>query len=72
MRTSPLPKIDELPPTIGVGLANQYLGIGRSKGYELLRAGRYPVRTLQVGERYRVITSDLRRALGMEGPPPAL
>lgn len=64
MRTSLLP-ITELPPTIGIGLANQYLGIGRSKGYELVRAGQYPVRVLQVGDRYRVVTSDLRRVLGL-------
>ncbi len=39
------------------------LGIGRTKAYQLVRAGEWPTKVLRLGSRYRVVTADLRRLL---------
>ncbi|OEV30449.1 hypothetical protein AN219_10635 [Streptomyces nanshensis] len=55
----------ELPATVDLETANRALGLGRSKGYELARRGRYPCRVLRLGNAYRVVTADLRSLLGL-------
>lgn len=52
-----------LPPTVGVPEACNMLGISRAHGYALAARGEFPVRTLKVGGRYRVITASLIRVL---------
>jgi hypothetical protein len=39
--------------------------IGRSAGYDLVARGEFPCRVITVGNRYRVVTADLRRVLGL-------
>ncbi|MEE1786987.1 hypothetical protein PUR71_29380 [Streptomyces sp. SP17BM10] len=55
-----------LPVAIDLDTANRALGIGRSTGYGLAKAGEYPVRVLRLGSTYRVVTSELLKLLGME------
>jgi excisionase family DNA binding protein len=54
-----------LEPTIDVERAASLLGIGRTKAYELARAGRFPVPLLACGRRYRVPSAPLLDALGL-------
>ncbi|WP_259465153.1 helix-turn-helix domain-containing protein [Streptomyces sp. TLI_171] len=63
--------VDELlalPAAIDLDTANSALGIGRSTGYGLAKAGQYPVAVLRLGNAYRVVTSDLLRLLQVERP----
>ncbi|WP_326594848.1 integrase [Streptomyces sp. NBC_01803] len=55
-----------LPPAIDLETANRALALSRSTGYDLARRGDYPCRVLRLGRSYRVITTDLRRLLGVE------
>ncbi|MDH6577555.1 hypothetical protein [Kitasatospora sp. MAP5-34] len=55
-----------LPAAIDLDTANRAIGLGRSKGYELARRDLYPCRVLRLGKKYRVITADLLRLLGIE------
>ncbi|MFI6153981.1 hypothetical protein ACIBCA_14950 [Kitasatospora sp. NPDC051170] len=55
-----------LPAAIDLDTANRAIGLGRSKGYELASLGAYPCRVLRLGKKYRVITADLLRLLGIE------
>jgi hypothetical protein len=54
-----------LPPAVPLEIGNRALDIGRTKGYELARRGEYPCKLLRVGSKYRVITADLWRLLGV-------
>lgn len=66
--TTVAPTLDELrlwPPTCDPPAASAALGISRSYGYELIKRGEFPVRTLQVGGKTRVLTADLMRVLGI-------
>jgi predicted DNA-binding transcriptional regulator AlpA len=58
-----LEEIRNWPPTIDVTTAARVLGISRSSAYELVKVGQFPVRTLRVGSRVRVLTHDLVRVL---------
>jgi len=55
----------DLPATVGPLVAFRALGIGRTKGYELIRTGAFPVRILRIGNSDRVITADLLELLGV-------
>lgn len=59
-------KVALLPVTIDVVTAGAMLNLGRTVSYELAREGRFPVRVLRIGSRYRVVTAELRRLLGIE------
>jgi hypothetical protein len=56
-----------LPPTIDLMTAARALGIGRTKAYQLARAGEFPCRIIRIGDLYRVATADLIRLLGSAG-----
>ena len=56
-----------LGTTIDVETAGAILGIGRSKSYELAKAGEFPVRVLRIGRRYLVPTPALLDLLGIDG-----
>lgn len=58
-------ELDRLPPVVDLATAGRALGIGRTKAYELARAGRFPCPVLQLGNSYRVPTAFLRELLGL-------
>lgn len=51
--------------TVDLETGNRAFGIRRSLGYKLAREGRYPCRVIRAGSAYRVVTADMRRALGV-------
>ncbi|MFU0240481.1 helix-turn-helix transcriptional regulator [Streptomyces scabiei] len=55
----------DLPPVVDVETASRALGISRSHGYNLARADQFPCRVVRAGRSFRVVTSDLRRVLGV-------
>lgn len=59
-----LQELDELPPTIDLPTAARYLGIGATTAYQMNAAGEFPVKTLRLGRKVRVVTADLKRLLG--------
>lgn len=62
MSAPPAPTLDEIrgwPATIPVPRACTVLGISRSHGYELIKVGEFPFRTLQLRGRCVVITSSI-------------
>lgn len=59
-----LQELDELPPTIDLPTAARYLGVSKTTAYELHAAGEFPVKTLRLGRKIRVVSSDLRQLLG--------
>jgi hypothetical protein len=58
---------EALPPVFPVLTASKVLGIGKNQTYELIRAGRYPVRVMEISGRYRVSRYDLLAYLGAPG-----
>lgn len=63
------PTLDEIrawPATVDVGAAAVAFGISRSHAYELVRTKQFPARTIQMGERLRVVTASIVRALSEE------
>jgi predicted site-specific integrase-resolvase len=42
------------------------LGISVTTAYDRIRRGAFPVKVIKVGRRYRVVTADLRRLLGLD------
>jgi predicted DNA-binding transcriptional regulator AlpA len=59
--------VRNLGATIDVETAGAILGIGRSKSYELAKAGDFPVRVLRIGRRYLVPTSPILALLEVDG-----
>jgi predicted DNA-binding transcriptional regulator AlpA len=55
-----------LPATVDVPTAARALNIGRTLAYQLVRTGEFPLPVLRLGSRYRVVTSSLLAALGIE------
>jgi len=47
-------RVRRLGLTTDVETAGAVLGIGRSKAYELAKAGQFPVKVLRIGRRYLV------------------
>lgn len=48
-----------------IGTACRALGISKSSGYSLARAGEFPTRVIRIGARYSVPTADLLDLLGI-------
>ncbi|NJP27203.1 helix-turn-helix domain-containing protein [Microbispora sp. SCL1-1] len=63
MKDITLRDLQDLPPTLDLMTAARILGIGRTKAYELAKKDQFPVRTIRIGDLYRVSTSDLLRLL---------
>lgn len=58
-----------LPAVIDLETAGRALGIGRTKSFELARAGQWPTPLLTLGgSTYRVPTEHLLRLLGISDP----
>jgi hypothetical protein len=55
----------QLPAVVKLDLSSRALGMGRTKGQQMAREGRYPVRVLRHGDRYMVSTADLLAYLGI-------
>jgi hypothetical protein len=59
--------VRKLPATVDIETAGAVLGIGRSKSYELAKAGEFPVKVLHIGRRYLVPTNLILKLLGIDG-----
>lgn len=59
-----LAELGELPAVVDVVTAGKALGLGRTKSYQLARAGEFPCRVLRVGKTYLVPTAELLTLLG--------
>ncbi|MEU5030201.1 hypothetical protein [Streptomyces milbemycinicus] len=55
-----------LPVRVDLNTANRALCLGRTKGFQLARAGQYPVPVKKIGQAYRVNRADLLRELGCD------
>ncbi|WP_091449738.1 helix-turn-helix transcriptional regulator [Actinokineospora iranica] len=51
------------PATVSIPIAAAAFGLSRSHAYELVNRGEFPARVIQVGQRYRVVTASVLRAL---------
>ena len=54
-----------LPSVVDLTTAGRAFGIGRTKAFELARAGEFPVRVLRVGQKFRVPKAAILEALGV-------
>ena len=58
-----------LPVSVDIETAGKALGLGRTSTYDLAKRGKFPVRVLRLGNRYRVPRADLLRELGEVDAP---
>lgn len=70
MNSVTLAEIRAWPATVGVEQAARALGVSRSHAYDLITRGEFPVRVVQVGHRYRVVTADLVQLLSARQETP--
>jgi predicted DNA-binding transcriptional regulator AlpA len=54
-----LAQIKRWPPAVNVEDAARALGISRATAYLALAEGRFPVKTVIVGRRIKIVTADL-------------
>ena len=68
-----LAEIAGLPAVTDLVTAGRALGIGRTRAYELARAGQFPCPVIRAGGTWRVPTAGLLALLGLpvSGPPPS-
>lgn len=59
-------ELEALPAAVDLVTGGKAFGIGRTKSYQLARAGQFPVPVLRLGEVYRVRTADILAMLGIE------
>jgi hypothetical protein len=55
-----------LPVSVDLTTAARAFGLGRTKAFELAKAGQFPCRVLRVGLKYRVPRSAIFEALGVD------
>jgi hypothetical protein len=55
-----------LPVSVDLTTAGRAFGLGRTRSYELARAGQFPCRVIPVGRKFRVPRSALLEALGIK------
>ncbi|MFJ3902140.1 helix-turn-helix domain-containing protein [Streptomyces sp. NPDC090025] len=67
--TLTFPEVFQLPITTNVHTAAKALGICTSTAYRLIRKGTFPCPVMRVGWQYRIPTTSLMRALGIEEQP---
>lgn len=65
-----LAEIGGLPVVTDLVTAGRALGMGRTKAYELARAGQFPCPVIRVGKSYLVPTAGLLALLGLPIPTP--
>jgi hypothetical protein len=61
-----LDELLSLPVSVDLTTAGRAFGIGRTKSFELVRQGRFPVKVISVGAKYRVTRSAIFEALGLD------
>ncbi|EFC82856.1 hypothetical protein [Parafrankia sp. EUN1f] len=66
-----LDEIRALPPVIDLPTAARAFKIGRTLAYSLARTGDFPCPVQRYGRLYRVLTVDVREALGLTDDIPA-
>jgi hypothetical protein len=66
-----LAEIAELPAVTDLVTAGRALGVGRTRAYELARAGRFPCPVIRSGRIWVVPTAGLLAVLGLPVPSPA-
>ncbi|WP_181792875.1 helix-turn-helix domain-containing protein [Streptomyces sp. WELS2] len=59
----------DLPVAVDLRTAARALGIGSTTAYRLIREHEFPCPVLRIGRRYRIPTTELMRALGIEDRP---
>ena len=64
-RALTLAEIAELPAVTDLVTAGRALGLGRTKAYELARAGQFPCPVIRAGSAWRVPTAGLLAILGL-------
>lgn len=62
-----LAQVRKLPAAVDVGTAARALGVSRSSAYQSIADGTFPVATIRVSRRLRVLTADLVRVLEGNG-----
>lgn len=65
------PELLALPVTVDMETAGRAFGMGRTKAYEMARAGTFPCQVLPLGRRIVVTKSALLEALGIPWTPRA-
>jgi hypothetical protein len=58
-------EIRALPASVPFPLACRALNIGRTLGYELAKAGEFPVKVIPVGKKFKVPRSAIFKELGI-------
>jgi predicted DNA-binding transcriptional regulator AlpA len=66
-----LTEIARLPAVTDLVTAGKALGLGRTKAYELARAGQFPCPVIRVSRTWIVPTAGLLALLGLPVPGPA-
>ncbi|MFJ6664246.1 helix-turn-helix domain-containing protein [Streptomyces sp. NPDC091383] len=59
----------DLPVAVDLRTAARALGIGSTTAYRLIGKDEFPCPILRVGGRYRIPTTELMRALGIDDRP---
>lgn len=57
-----------LPAAVPLQAAARAFGMGRTKAYELAKAGEFPCRVLPLGPKFVVPKTEILAALGLEQP----
>jgi hypothetical protein len=63
-----LAELQTLPAVTSLVSAGRALGLGRTKAYELARAGEFPCPVIRAGKTYLVPTAGLLALLGLSVP----
>jgi len=63
-----LAEIVDLPAVTDLVTAGRALGLGRTKAYELARAGQFPCPVIRAGKNWMVPTAGLLTLLGLPVP----
>lgn len=61
-------EIQALPAAVDLVTAGLAFGMGRTKSYELARAGQFPCKVLPLGPKFIVPKAEILRALEIEQP----
>lgn len=63
-----LAELGDLPAVLDLVTAGKALGLGRTKAYELARAGQFPCPVIRAGKTYLVPAAGLLAVLGLPVP----
>ena len=70
IRGMSLAEVGDLPAVTDLVTAGRVLGLGRTKAYELARAGEFPCPVIRAGATWLVPTAGLLALLGLPVPAP--